>query len=101
LQDNIVKLGVSPSLEGPFNVVELIDMFPLSSMPEDWSAFCVYPHPWAYEEEDGQIMITWWEGGSEGGVIAVRVQLGMTMEMGEPSRAMQKKSSYLGMCTVS
>jgi hypothetical protein len=72
-RDNKVAFGASHQPEGPFEMVQLMDTYPLRTMPPGHYMHYVYPHPWAFSEEDGQLMITWSEGGVTGDVIAYKV----------------------------
>ncbi len=89
--DNKVLIGVSANLEGPYQTAELIDTFSIIPMPKVSSRYCIYPHPWAFKEEEGMLLITWSEGSIEGGVVAVKVHFAMTMEKGRPSAGMEGK----------
>lgn len=89
--NNQVLLGVAPKLEGPFTIRPIMNAFPLQPMPAGSIHYCMYPHPWAYKEEDGELMITWSEGGPTGGVVAVKVQFARTMEVAEPRRIEAKE----------
>jgi hypothetical protein len=92
-RDSKVRIGVSANLEGPFTIVRLINAAPLFPMPSGSYMYCIYPHPWAFKEEEGQLMITWSEGTPQGNVVAVKLQFGMTMEMGRPSESMKRHNS--------
>jgi hypothetical protein len=95
-----VQIGVSAQPEGPFLITNLIDAFPLKFIAQNFTRCNMFPHPWAFKEEDGQLMITWAEGSSIGNVVAVKVQFAMTMEFGRPTKAMQGKGCC-GNCVVS
>lgn len=100
--DSKVLIGVSANLEGPYTTVELMDTFSIIPMPKNSFRYCMYPHPWAFKEEEGKLMITWSEGSMNGGVVAVRVQFAMTMEKGRPSAGMEdKRREYCCNCVVS
>jgi hypothetical protein len=100
--DSKVLMGVSANLEGPYTTVELMSAFSIIHMPEDSLRYCMYPHPWAFREEEGELMITWSEGSMNGGVVAVKVQFAMTMDKGRPSASMDEKyQRNCGSCVVS
>jgi hypothetical protein len=87
--DSKVLIGVSANLEGPYTIVELMNTFSIIPMPENSFRYCMYPHPWAFKEEEGELMITWSEGSIMGGVVAVKVQFAMTMDKGRPTASME------------
>lgn len=39
------------------------------------STYCMFAHPWAFSEEDGELMISWSEGSMAGKVVAAKVTL--------------------------
>jgi hypothetical protein len=98
--DNKVLIGVSANVEGPYTTVALMHAFPLAPMPEEPFRYCMYPHPWAFKEEKGELMITWSEGSMNGNVVAVKVELAMTMDIGKPSRRMSQEGAYEKTCCV-
>jgi hypothetical protein len=75
LGDSQVKMGVSSRLEGPYEMVTLMDTYPLRQLPGAEYRYCVYAHPWAFDEGIGEIMISWCEGTMDGKVVAVKVKL--------------------------
>ena len=38
--------------------------------------YCMYPHPWAFNEEEGELLVTWSENWP-GGVVGAKVKLSM------------------------
>lgn len=73
--DNKVIMGTSARPEGPFEVTELMYTYALHFVPVGQYNYCVYPHQWAFDEKQGELMITWSEGGTDGQVVAVKVKL--------------------------
>jgi hypothetical protein len=76
--DSKVLLGTSRNPEGPFTVAAIADALPLKPMPIGSYSYCVYPHPWAFDESKGDLMVTWSEGGMDGNVVAVVIRLKLT-----------------------
>jgi hypothetical protein len=52
-------------------MVKLMTGSPLISMPVGSFTYCMYAHPWAFDERKGDLMITWSEGGISGSVVVV------------------------------
>jgi hypothetical protein len=99
--DSKVLIGVSANLEGPYTTVELMSAFSIAPMPKDSFRYCMYPHPWAFKEEEGELMITWSEGSMIGGVVAVKVQFAMTMDKGRPTTSMEGSiKKRRGLCVI-
>jgi hypothetical protein len=74
--DSTVQIGVAPKPEGPWDVRELIPAPPRVERDNASFTYCMYAHPWAYDEGGGELMVTWSEGGMQGKVVAVKVTLG-------------------------
>ncbi|KAI9883434.1 MAG: hypothetical protein M1823_004808 [Watsoniomyces obsoletus] len=70
-----VLMATAPCLEGPWE-----EFIPLFSAPNldgpDGYRYCMYPHPWAFKEADGELLVTWSEHWP-GGVIAAKVKFEM------------------------
>lgn len=99
--DSKVLIGVSGNLEGPYTVVELISTFSTIPMPRESFTYCMYPHPWAFKEEEGELMITWSEGSMVGGVLAVKLQFAMTMDKGRPTATLEGSTEKRrGVCVI-
>ena len=70
-----VLMSVAGQLEGSWQ--DWFELFTATSL--DYSAgyrYCIYPHPWAFREQDGELMVTWCEP-FPGGVIAAKVKFQM------------------------
>jgi hypothetical protein len=76
---NKVIIGASGNIEGPYLTYHLLEAFSPNLAQMTSLNSCVYPHPWAFQEESGVVMITWSEGGEEGRVFAVRVRFAQTV----------------------
>jgi hypothetical protein len=73
LADSKAQFGRAKQPQGPWEVHEVKGLRTYAMQPYDPAPFkyCFYPHPWAFQtERDGDLMITWSEGGMNGGVIA-------------------------------
>ena len=78
--DSQVLMGVGATLEGPWTLQPLFEA-PAIDIP-DQMRYCMYPHPWAMEESDGYLMITWsecWPGGVIGAKI--KFTLGNSLDL--------------------
>lgn len=73
--DSQVIFGRSSRPDEPFTTVKLMTADPLIKQPDSSFTYCVYPHPWAFDMDKGDLMITWSEGGMGGNVVAVKVRL--------------------------
>ena len=69
-----VIMGAAATLEGPFNEISIFTAtgidYPKTIM------YCVYPHNWAYDESQGELMVTWseqWPGGVVGAKISLKM----------------------------
>jgi hypothetical protein len=60
---------------------------PLIKQPKGSYTYCVYPHPWAFDVEKGDMMITWSSGQAEGHVVAVKVRLRTVKDGAEKDNA--------------
>lgn len=72
--DSQVMIGAAGCLEGPWMLTPLFTAGGLDR-PAPYM-YCMYPHPWAFNEEDGELLITWSEHWP-GGVVGARVKLTM------------------------
>lgn len=71
--DSKAQFGRATSPEGPWDFQEVKGLRTYAMQPHDPAPFryCFYPHPWAFKTtQNGDLMITWSEGGMNGGVIA-------------------------------
>jgi hypothetical protein len=75
--DSQVIFGRSSAPELPFTTAKLMTASPLIKQPDSSFTYCMYPHPWAFDGEKGDLMITWSEGGMKGNIVAVKVRLMM------------------------
>lgn len=57
--DCTVQIGVAPNPEGPWSILNLITAPLKTPQPDSSFTYCMYAHPWAYREENGELMITW------------------------------------------
>ena len=69
--DNQIQLGASEKVEGPWELFPVAETRNLEG-PEEFR-YCVYPHPWAFDQSKGELMVTWSEQWP-GGVIAGRLK---------------------------
>ncbi|RKF63168.1 Cystathionine beta-lyase MetC [Erysiphe neolycopersici] len=74
LGDSKAVLGRGIAPEGPWQM-ETLDL-KTYALNKDKTPFqyCFYPHPWASSERNGDLLITWSEGGMDGNVIAVQLR---------------------------
>lgn len=58
-QDSMIMVGAAPSIEGPW---ELIPVAKAEGIIE-WHLpqYCMYPHTWLFDEEKGELGLTWCE----------------------------------------
>jgi hypothetical protein len=72
--DSKARFGRAQEPEGPWEqIYEVEGLRTYSMQPYDPAPFmyCFYPHPWAFEaKKNGDLMISWSEGGMNGSVIA-------------------------------
>lgn len=73
--DSGIMMGCSKSLEGPFEMFKVAEATGIDH--KDNYMYCIYPHPWAFKEVDGELMVTWSEHWP-GGVVAAK----LTFQMG-------------------
>ncbi|KMP04603.1 hypothetical protein CIHG_08220 [Coccidioides immitis H538.4] len=66
--------GYANRAAGPYQMTRVVDFRALS--PAYHGSNCVYAHPWAFKEGDGQLMITWYED-KLSTIIAAKLQLNM------------------------
>ncbi|KAL9122730.1 MAG: hypothetical protein Q9187_000711 [Circinaria calcarea] len=55
-QDNIVVAGRAERLEGPWDLTEICEARGFDD--PDSKVYCVYPHHWAFEAADGELLVT-------------------------------------------
>ena len=72
--DSQVMIGAECRLEGPWTLTPLFTASGIHR-PDNYM-YCMYPHPWAFEEEQGELLITWSEHWP-GGVVGAKVKLTM------------------------
>lgn len=72
--DSKVMMGASCRLEGPWELTPLCTAEGIDRRDE-WM-YCIYPHPWAFNEEEGELLVTWSEHWP-GGVVGAKVKLRM------------------------
>ena len=68
--DSVINMGCSKTLEGPY---ELFEVAHAEGVTQGGYMYCIYPHPWAFNEEEGQLMVTWSEPWP-GGVVAAKLE---------------------------
>ena len=57
--DSHVMLGAAKSLEGPWELTHVFNAFAKATVE---NRYCMYPHPWIFEAEKGQLAVSWSEG---------------------------------------
>ena len=75
--DSQVLMGVAAQREGPFQFTKLFEAEGIEH--KEGYKYCIYPHPWAFDEEKGELMVTWSEHWP-GGVVAAKVKFEMSEE---------------------
>ncbi|KAI9813219.1 MAG: hypothetical protein M1826_002535 [Phylliscum demangeonii] len=73
--DSKVIMSVAPNLEGPWVDFWAILTATGIDYPDPYR-YCMFPHPWAFREQDGVLLITWCEQWP-GGVVAGKVSFAM------------------------
>jgi hypothetical protein len=73
--DSCVMMSVAQHLEGPWLDWHELFVAPGIDCNEGFK-YCMYPHPWAFKEKDGELMVTWCEHWP-GGVVAGKVKFEM------------------------
>jgi hypothetical protein len=73
--DSTVHMGVAPKPEGPWDIRKLMPAQPKTRFDDATFTYCMFAHPWAYDEGKGEFMVTWSEGTMRGRVVAVKVSL--------------------------
>ena len=73
--DSQVFMGASAKLEGPWslNAVCKAEGINEPTSKGKWM-YCIYPHLWASDEENGELFVTWSEQ-CPGGVVAAKIKL--------------------------
>lgn len=69
---SMVMMGAEARLEGPWSLTPLFRADYLDQ-PQGYR-YCMYGHPWAYDAEQGELLVTWSEGWP-GGVVGAKVKL--------------------------
>ncbi|KAI9821126.1 MAG: hypothetical protein M1827_003860 [Pycnora praestabilis] len=72
--DSKVRMGTAPRLEGPWKFSDVFEA--LGKDYPDGYMYCMYPHPWAFREEEGELMVSWSEHWP-GGVVAAKLVFAM------------------------
>ncbi|KAI9672372.1 MAG: hypothetical protein M1817_003394 [Caeruleum heppii] len=72
--DSKVMMGLATRLEGPYEMFPIADATGINE--RGGYMYCMYPHPWAFKEEDGELMVTWSEHWP-GGVIGAKLKFDM------------------------
>lgn len=103
--DNKVTMGVSKRLEGPYRMTTLMDTYPLRHLPGADYQYCVYAHPWAFDETAGELMVTWCEGTMHGKIVAVKIKLAtgppVKKATNSPEGSLKRgKESKRGCCVI-
>ena len=57
-KDSRVMMGAAENLEGPWQLTHIFDAF---GKDAGGNRYCIYPHPWIFEAEKGQMAISWSE----------------------------------------
>lgn len=73
--DSTVHMGVAPKPEGPWDIRKLMSAKPKTRFDDATFIYCMFAHPWAFDEGKGELMVTWSEGTMRGRVVAVKVLL--------------------------
>ncbi|MCJ1370988.1 hypothetical protein MMC20_002203 [Loxospora ochrophaea] len=76
--DSKVMMGAAARLEGPWELTAVCQASGID-YPNGYM-YCMYPHVWAFEEEKGELMVTWSEP-YPGNVIAAKLKLKMGMPL--------------------
>lgn len=69
--DSKIMIGASADLEGPWELIPLCKATGIDY--PDTVMYCMYPHQWAFAEEDGELMVTWSEQWP-GNVVAAKLK---------------------------
>lgn len=72
--DSIVMMGAEACLEGPWCLSPLFQADGINQ-PNNYR-YCMYGHPWAFDEENGELLVTYSESWP-GGVVGAKVKLMM------------------------
>ena len=72
--DSQVMIGAECRLEGPWTLTPLFTAKGIDR-PDNYM-YCMYPHLWAFNEENGELLVTWSEHWP-GGVVGAKVKLTM------------------------
>lgn len=72
--DSTIYMMTAPNPWGPFSEPQKleIDASPSKEPMRAIFTYCMYAHPWAFDERNGELMITWCEGGLLGHVRVVK-----------------------------
>ena len=73
---SLVMMGAAATLEGPYHEKAIFNATGIDCV--ETIMYCVYPHPWVFDEREGQLMITWseqWPGGVVGAKVSLKMDL--------------------------
>lgn len=71
--NNAIIVGYSKEVAGPYSMTHVIDF---EGHPTYVGSSSIYAHAWAFQQSEGQLMVTWYEEAA-GSVITARLQLDM------------------------
>ena len=74
LGNSKLMLGASAALEGPFDLHAIVQARGIDN--PDSIMYCMYPHTWAFDERNGELLVTWSEQWP-GGVVGAKISLAM------------------------
>jgi hypothetical protein len=80
--DSKIFMGWASSPQGPWEFTHIADATDIGG-PEGYK-YAIYPHPWAFEESDGELMVTWSEHWP-GGVVAAKLTFEMEDKLYSPT----------------
>ncbi|KAG4432004.1 hypothetical protein IFR05_012510 [Cadophora sp. M221] len=77
--DSRVQMGRAKNPEGPWDIrLTDVQLYPTAPLWPGQFIYCVYPHPWADEtHENGDLTISWSEGGMKGHVLMSKIRFQM------------------------
>lgn len=76
--DSKLMIGASAHLEGPWELIPLCQATGISY--PNTIMYCMYPHQWAFAEEDGELLVTWSEQWP-GNVVAAKLKFQQGMSL--------------------
>ncbi|KAG8533746.1 uncharacterized protein KY384_001487 [Bacidia gigantensis] len=68
--DSKIRVGRAKAPEGPWDIY-VVGTAKGINYPNDYM-YCIFPHPWAFADKDGKLMVTWSEHWP-GGVVAAKL----------------------------